>query len=149
MGAHHASTAVYSEPRRHRKYFTVAEANQALTYVARVTDDISDRYRRAVEIRQRIDQSNGGEGLETVRDAYEDLVEQLNHFIDELTLVGVELKDFQRGLIDFPALHEGREVYLCWERGEDRVVAWHEVDAGFAGRKEVALLDEPAVEPPA
>jgi len=47
----------------------------------------------------------------------------------------IQIKDLERGLVDFPAFHEGREVYLCWERGEDDIEFWHELDSGYAGRE--------------
>ena len=53
--------------------------------------------------------------------------DQINTLIEELQAVGVELKDFDKMLLDFPAIHEGREIYLCWHRGETAVQAWHEV----------------------
>ena len=49
--------------------------------------------------------------------------------------IGCELKDIDSGLLDFPALREGREVYLCWRYGEDHIRFWHDLDAGFAGRQ--------------
>jgi hypothetical protein len=45
------------------------------------------------------------------------------------------LKDLERGLVDFPALIGGREVFLCWEKGEDDIEFWHEIDSGYAGRE--------------
>jgi hypothetical protein len=45
------------------------------------------------------------------------------------------LRDLDRGLIDFPAQRDGREVYLCWEEGEDEVGYWHDLDSGYGGRK--------------
>ena len=45
------------------------------------------------------------------------------------------MKGVEPGLVDFPSLREGREVYLCWREGEDQIDFWHEVDAGFAGRQ--------------
>jgi hypothetical protein len=45
------------------------------------------------------------------------------------------LKDVQRGLVDFPALIGGREVFLCWERDEEDVEFWHDIDSGYAGRE--------------
>jgi hypothetical protein len=47
----------------------------------------------------------------------------------------IVLRDLDRGLVDFPALREGREVYLCWVDGEDDIAFWHDLDAGFAGRR--------------
>ena len=50
----------------------------------------------------------------------------------------VELKDPFIGLIDFPCLMDGREVYLCWRLGEPELAHWHELDSGFAGRKRIS-----------
>jgi hypothetical protein len=47
----------------------------------------------------------------------------------------IMIKDIERGLLDFPALIGGREVFLCWEKGEDDVEFWHDIDSGFAGRE--------------
>jgi hypothetical protein len=67
---------------------------------------------------------------------------QIDHYartiaagIREVVGQGIELKDIDRGLIDFPSPREGRVVYLCWRLGERRIRYWHEVDAGFAGRQ--------------
>jgi hypothetical protein len=49
--------------------------------------------------------------------------------------LGVQVKDPRSGLVDFPALHEGREVLLCWRAGEESVAYWHGLEEGFAGRK--------------
>ena len=64
----------------------------------------------------------------------------LNLLIDELQQIGVELKDFEKGLVDFPAVHLNREISLCWHSGETNVHTWHEVDAGYAGRQDVTML---------
>ena len=58
---------------------------------------------------------------------------------DRLQQLGVVVKDLDRGLVDFPALHNGEEVLLCWQVGEDEVAFWHGVDEGFAGRKPLPL----------
>jgi hypothetical protein len=47
----------------------------------------------------------------------------------------IQVKDLQRGLIDFPAIFDGREVFLCWEQDEEDIEFWHELDAGYAGRE--------------
>jgi hypothetical protein len=52
-----------------------------------------------------------------------------------LHALGLQVKDTRTGLVDFPALHEGREVLLCWRAGEESVAWWHGVEEGFAGRK--------------
>ena len=123
-----------------RKYFTLDEANRSLPYVRRIIEDIRATYQRAVQLQQKLDKAMPQEILEAVQADYEENVESLNRFVDELHHVGVELKDYELGLIDFPARSDGREVYLCWRRGEEKVNAWHEVDAGFAGRKDLTTL---------
>ena len=47
----------------------------------------------------------------------------------------IQLKDLDRGLVDFPSLREGREVFLCWEKSEDDIEHWHDLDAGYSGRQ--------------
>jgi hypothetical protein len=51
--------------------------------------------------------------------------------------LGVVVKDVNTGLVDFPSQRDGREVFLCWRYGEERVAYWHDLDAGVAGRQEV------------
>ncbi len=127
-----------------RKYFTLDEANRALPYVARVTKDVRETYQHAVALQERIDRPATGDDSDAMHREYEATIDQLNGFVDELTEVGVELKDYDTGLLDFPALHQGREICLCWRHGEKAVAAWHETDAGFAGRQDVAMLKDEA-----
>jgi hypothetical protein len=49
--------------------------------------------------------------------------------------MGCILKDINTGLVDFPTVRKGREVFLCWQHGEPEIAFWHDVDAGFAGRQ--------------
>jgi hypothetical protein len=50
----------------------------------------------------------------------------------------IQIKDIARGLIDFPAIVAGREVFLCWEQGEEDIEFWHDLDAGYAGRERLS-----------
>ena len=129
-------------PRPGRKYFTVEEANRAVPLVSRVVEDIMQSYRYAVDTRHQIEQPISTELEEKLRDEYEQAMDRLNTLIDELQHVGVELKDFEKGLVDFPAVHQNREINLCWHAGEATVHAWHEMDEGFAGRRDVTLLND-------
>ena len=70
------------------------------------------------------------------------VVNKLQGFVEELAEVGVELKDYQSGLLDFVSTHQGREVYLCWKLGEERIGHWHELDTGFPGRQPVSILQQ-------
>jgi hypothetical protein len=67
--------------------------------------------------------------------AYVKTLYQVGKLTTDLHELGVELKDYSRGLIDFPSLKNDRVVYLCWQLGEGHSIQWwHEIDAGFAGR---------------
>ncbi|MFN2519807.1 MAG: DUF2203 domain-containing protein [Candidatus Limnocylindria bacterium] len=66
----------------------------------------------------------------------EPVARELRALIAEVAALGVEVKDLDTGLIDFRMRKGGREVYLCWKLGEgDRIAYWHELDAGYLGRK--------------
>ncbi len=67
------------------------------------------------------------------------IAEQIEARLERITEPGVLVKDLDSGLIDFPTLRDGREVYLCWRLGEgERIAWWHEIEAGFAGRQQLA-----------
>lgn len=140
MSTENASATVSRAPKKGKKYFSLGEANRALPYVSKIVEEIAASYQQAVNIREQVDRSESKSQQESLHDDYEKTMDRLNELLDELHQVGVELKDFERGLLDFPAVHEGREIYLCWHRGEKNVQSWHEVEAGFAGRQDVSLL---------
>jgi hypothetical protein len=60
---------------------------------------------------------------------------ELQDALAALERLGVELKDIDDGLVDFPSLRDGRVVYLCWKIDEPSITHWHDIDAGFAGRQ--------------
>jgi hypothetical protein len=60
---------------------------------------------------------------------------EVRRLIDSVERAGIVLRDIDRGLVDFPALLDGREVYLCWELGEDDVGFWHDLEGGYGGRE--------------
>jgi hypothetical protein len=63
--------------------------------------------------------------------------DRLDELIHNVQDTGAVIKDINTGLLDFPAMREGQEVYLCWRHGEADIAFWHEVDAGFAGRRSI------------
>lgn len=73
--------------------------------------------------------------LAATRRRAEALVDELNTHLAAINEQGIEVKDLEAGLLDFPSEQDGRVVYLCWRIGEDRITWWHELDAGFAGRQ--------------
>jgi len=72
--------------------------------------------------------------------AHDEAAERLVAIVNRIQETGVLVKDLDIGLVDFPCLMEGEEIYLCWKLGEDRIAFWHGTDEGFTGRKP---LDEP------
>ena len=121
------------------KLFTVQEANALLPSVRVILAKIQRAHRKLSHYRddarkaaEAAEQGGGGivDGV-----AYAEILHELTTQMAELEGLGVQLKDFERGLIDFPSLREGRVVLLCWQMGEgDELEWWHDVDAGFAGR---------------
>lgn len=130
-----------------KKYFTVAEANATLPLVRAVVSDIAALAPRFFELRERIvrmgppESANPGnpyfEEEQQIREEFEKNQERMVELIEELGGLGIELKDFRTGLIDFPCWRDDREVYLCWKLGEPEVGHWHEIHAGFAGRQKL------------
>jgi hypothetical protein len=121
------------------KIFTVQEANALLPKVRIIVGKIQRAHQRLSHYREEAKKASeaaelGGGGI-TDGAAYAVVLTQLTGRIAELEALGVQLKDFERGLIDFPSLRDGRVVLLCWQLGEgDELEWWHDVDAGFAGR---------------
>ena len=62
---------------------------------------------------------------------------RLNEILAEFSRREIQIKDLERGLIDFPSLRGGREVFLCWEESDEDIEFWHDLDAGYAGREPV------------
>ncbi|MDB5295138.1 MAG: hypothetical protein JWO31_1121 [Phycisphaerales bacterium] len=129
-------------PGRTRRRFTVAEANRALPLVGRIAADVVRAHADAVAAQDRLAAAAAAADKAALQDRLRAALERLEDFVDELTEVGCDLKDGARGLVDFTGRHDGRDVCLCWQLGEDRVDHWHETDAGFAGRQPIESLRE-------
>ncbi len=132
-------------PGSRKKYFTVAEANATLPLVRAVVRDVAELARDLKARDERLARLGGRgspgaayqEELEQARAEFEQGLERMREYERELRQLGVELKDYFTGLIDFPSRMHGREVYLCWRLGEPEVAHWHDLDAGFAGRQKL------------
>jgi hypothetical protein len=121
------------------KLFTIQEANALLPDVRTIVGKIQRAHRKLGQFRdearkaaEAAEQGGGGMANGVV---YAALLTELTTQVTDLEALGVQLKDFERGLVDFPSLRDGRVVLLCWQLGEgDELEWWHDVDAGFAGR---------------
>jgi hypothetical protein len=121
------------------KLFTVEEANALLPSVRKIVSRIQrshkavSRYRDAAKKAAEAAEYGGGGIEQGVH--YAAVLSELTLALADLESLGVQLKDFERGLVDFPSLRDGRMVLLCWQMGEgDELEWWHDLDAGFAGR---------------
>jgi hypothetical protein len=83
-----------------------------------------------------VEKSAGNGGNRTLSRVVQDF-EKLDALVHRILDTGVLIKDINTGLLDFLALKDGREVYLCWQYGEGDIAFWHEVDAGYAGRQPI------------
>jgi len=122
---------------RHERHYTLEEANAALPEVAEriarlraARGRLGDADARAA-LAKAAPTNGGGEPGRVVSEGFMELREGLL----ELQELGVVLRDLGRGLVDFPALRGGSEIYLCWEEGEEEIRYWHEPETGFAGRR--------------
>ena len=121
------------------KLFTIQEANALLPNVRTILAKIQRAHRNLTkyrdEARKASDAAEFGGGGIADGVAYAVVLTEMTTKMTELEALGVQLKDFERGLVDFPSLRDGRVVLLCWQMGEgDELEWWHDVDAGFAGR---------------
>ena len=121
----------------HERHYTVEQANAALGWVGerlermrRAREQLNDEETREA-LGEATPQNGGGAAGRRVSEAFLDLRSALL----ELQSVEVVLRDLERGLLDFPAIRDGREVYLCWEEGEDEIAYWHDLESGYAGRQ--------------
>jgi len=121
-----------------QKHFSLEEARALLPQLRRTFREAhraqKELTRHDVELGRRLSETGGDLGgagpSELVR-----LLVALNGLLQEVRMLGLVVKDVDRGLVDFPHLRDGREVFLCWELDEDDIEFWHELDTGYAGRE--------------
>lgn len=130
------------------RYFTLAQAERTLPHVEqaiRTALELKAEYQSADEaLRDLTRKVMMSGGMAVNRDAALELRSGRDHAaarlqtaMDEIQEFGCLVKDLDIGLLDFPTLYRGREVYLCWRLGESRIEYWHGVDEGFRGRKPI------------
>ena len=120
------------------KTFTLEEANALVPQVEQLLDEMT-------EVRDQIVASGAslesvlrrasGNGGNKSSSEYILLLQRFNASLSTLQEFGIELKDLDQGLVDFPSYRGDQLVYLCWKRGEDRIRFWHDLESGYAGRQ--------------
>lgn len=130
------------------KYFTLDEAQSLLPVLEtllkravqakQAVDEIQDEMQ---ELSRRVFMAGGMfldvESVRKRRAAHESHVQQARDSLEEIEAIGVQVKDLDTGLLDFPCLIEGETVLLCWKMGEASIEFWHTLEAGFGGRQPV------------
>ena len=126
---------------RHRfqKHYTIEEARALLPQIREWLAEIDKLRRRLKQLDERITQilaggvDVGGESVNT----HIKLLAKLQHVFHEFEERQIQIKEIDRGLIDFPAIIAGKEVFLCWEQDEEDIEFWHDLDTGYAGREKL------------
>ncbi|HEY3992189.1 MAG TPA: DUF2203 domain-containing protein [Ktedonobacteraceae bacterium] len=126
------------------RYFTREAAEALLPQVSVVLRDIQREHAamkehelalEELEIRAKGNGHHLHEHIAKIQQELAKNVQALRSLMVELEKLGCELKDPETGLVDFLGLRDGREIYLCWLLGEERINYWHELHTGFAGRQ--------------
>lgn len=124
-----------------KRFFTVMEANELIPFLSSkvrelrlVNHELSIRRAGAPSAEEIT--FRGGTPVPT---QYLCLLQRLQSLVTDIGSRGCHLKDLSSGLVDFPTIWEGREVYLCWKLGEHQVGYWHELEAGFSGRQSLEV----------
>jgi hypothetical protein len=123
-----------------KKLFTLDEANafvpQLLDLVPKIQKLSVSMNNNFPDIKNARDKAKWNGGSDQGVD-YLNAVLKYNDLMRKIEEMGCEVKGIREGLIDFPSLREGREVYLCWRMPEKEILFWHDLNAGFTGRKPI------------
>lgn len=122
------------------KQFTLGRANASLVLVRRIVAEIVVEFRRLLDLQELVETAEANHDHHACQDARRRLREtfgRLETCRDELAEMGVELRDWLRGIVHFPHEHHGQAGYLCWRHGEASVNKWHARNASFAQREAI------------
>jgi hypothetical protein len=128
------------------RLFTVEEANELLPRLRRILEQLQEGRQKLLDAQSKLgDRFHGGpranghanpnSEMSQLTTASEDAQAQIRAAAEAIHELGGELKDPDRGMVDFRAERDGRVVYLCWLMDEPRVMYWHELEAGYRGRQ--------------
>jgi hypothetical protein len=121
----------------HSRHYTLEEASALLPEVAALIEHMRSARDRLGDADARAalaaagGSNGGGQPGRTVSQGFLELRDAMIWLRDR----EIVLRDLDQGLVDFPTIRGGAEVYLCWQKGEDEIAFWHEPEAGFAGRR--------------
>jgi hypothetical protein len=125
------------------RFFDLDEANEALRELEPILAALRDQRAELIRLRDRVLAATSGEEaapsdpadeLRRLRMRMQGVIDQMQAGVARIDEIGATLRDIETGLIDFPALATGRQIWLCWRLGEGPVGWWHELSTGFDGR---------------
>ena len=148
------------ESRHMSRFYDIDDANAAIPVIDGIVAILREQRAELVRLRDEVlATGSGGEGapaavtaptgageapisndLRVVRLRMQGLIDQMAAGVARIDGLGLTLRDIERGLVDFPALVSGRQVWLCWQPGEDVIGWWHDLETGFDGRRPLAEL---------
>jgi hypothetical protein len=117
------------------KLYTVVEANELLPYLAPTLVELREKSEEAVRVQEAVEVAASTNGGSAKREKWSQLLARVAELAGRLEEWQLVLRDLSQGLVDFPAVVDGSEAYLCWRLGEAEVTHWHPRDTGFAGRR--------------
>ena len=124
------------------RFYDIDDANAALPDLDGILTTLAEQREELIRLRDEVttDEQPDAAELRRIRLRMQGLVDQMAAGVARIEELGITLRDIPGGLVDFPALVNGRQVWLCWKRGEVSVDHWHPVDTGFADRRPLSEL---------
>lgn len=120
------------------KHFTLDEARALLPrlreWFATIHTSKTQIEELEAKLGKAVDRTRGDQGGPDVAKLIRSMAD-MHAALQRIMRKGIQIKDIDRGLVDFPSLRDGREVFLCWELDEDDIEFWHDLEAGYAGRE--------------
>jgi len=120
-----------------RKHYTVEEARKLMPAIREHIQELNHLNDRVAKLDARFTQLHASGcdlGGASVNEWLSDLI-RMRQLLSWFQAREIQIKDLSRGLIDFPSIMAGREVFLCWEQDEEDIEFWHDLETGFAGRE--------------
>jgi len=119
------------------KHYTVEEARALLPLIRQWLSQLEEHHQRLLSLDERIaallakgDDAGGEIVNQSIR-----ILAEIQQILHQFRLRQIQVKDLRRGLLDFPSLRNGQEVFLCWEKDEEDIEFWHDLEAGYPGRE--------------
>jgi hypothetical protein len=140
------------------RFYDLDEANAAIPEVRTILESLRDQRAELIRLRDEVlahasEDETRGEGrgdatteaktdadVRVLRLRMQGVIDRMQAGVVRIDEMGITLREIETGLIDFPALASGRQIWLCWRLGEDDVEWWHELSEGFSGRQTLAEL---------